>query len=80
MKHQLGPTAARRLGTASLADADAIKFKGGAAKDVVLLPKLLGILPLDQAHKELACPGEWSFQRPTHADLSVGLQDARDDR
>ncbi|WP_150525984.1 rhamnose ABC transporter substrate-binding protein [Roseibium sediminis] len=67
------------LTCASFAQADAIKLEGGKETNLVLLPKFLGILVFDQAnegaqeaHKELANPGELLFVGPTPENSVAG--------
>lgn len=67
------------LSCASFAQAEAIKLEGGKETNLVLLPKFLGILVFDQAnegaqeaHKELANPGELLFVGPTPENSVAG--------
>jgi len=77
----LGLAASLMLGTASfaLAEAHAMTLEGGMEADMVLLPKFLGILVFDQAnegaqeaHAELANPGELLFVGPTPENSVAG--------
>lgn len=63
----------------SVASADAVTAKKGVEADMVLLPKFLGILPFDQAHKgaqeahaELENPGELLYTGPTPENSVAG--------
>ena len=77
----LGLAASLMLGTASfaMAEAHALTLEGGMEADMVLLPKFLGILVFDQAnegaqeaHAELANPGELLFVGPTPENSVAG--------
>lgn len=76
---KLGLAAALLASTASFAAAQAVMLEGGQDVDMVLLPKFLGILVFDQAnqgaqeaHAELANPGELLFQGPTPENSVAG--------
>ncbi|MCX7301904.1 MAG: substrate-binding domain-containing protein [Rhodobacterales bacterium] len=75
----LGLTAALLMGTSGMAFAQAKTIAGGSEVDMVLLPKFLGILVFDQAnegaqeaHAELANPGDLLFQGPTPENSVAG--------
>ncbi len=75
----LGLTAALLMGTSGMAFAQAKTVAGGTEVDMVLLPKFLGILVFDQAnegaqeaHAELANPGDLLFQGPTPENSVAG--------
>ncbi len=79
MKRMFGLTAALMLGGANLAYAEPVKIATGAAEDMVLLPKFLGILVFDQAnqgaqeaHKELGNTGKLTFEGPTPENSVAG--------
>lgn len=74
----LGLTAALMMGAASFANAQTM-LDGGEEVNMVLLPKFLGILVFDQAnegaqeaHAELANPGELLFVGPTPENSVAG--------
>lgn len=78
---RLGLAAALLASTAgaALAESHAITLQGGQDVDMVLLPKFLGILVFDQAnqgaqeaHAELANPGDLLFQGPTPENSVAG--------
>ena len=71
--------AALMMSASSLAMAETITLEGGKDVDMVLLPKFLGILVFDQAnegaqeaHAELANPGELLFVGPTPENSVAG--------
>jgi rhamnose transport system substrate-binding protein len=75
----LAVTAALLMGTSGMALAQAKTLTGGTEVDMVLLPKFLGILVFDQAnegaqeaHAEMANPGELLFQGPTPENSVAG--------